>query len=112
MLQTYGRSILFVAVTVVSAIVAAMTDSTVTANEWVNVAIAGVGAAAVFTAANVPGAAYTKQALAVLTAVLTALASLILGGVSGTEWLQLLVVAAGALGVVAAPSKSTVPNGV
>lgn len=105
--MTYAKAVLAVAVTVVSAIVAAMTDGAVTSVEWVNVAIAGVGAAAVFAAPNVPGARYTKAILAVLTAVLTFLTSAITGGIVLDEWLQIIVIAAGALGVYAVPNGST-----
>lgn len=67
--------------------------------EWLNVAIIGVGAAAVFTAPNVPGAKYTKSILSVLTAVLTLASSFIVGGISMGEWVQIAVAALGALGV-------------
>lgn len=103
--MTYAKSALAVLVTVVSAIVAAMTDNHVDVGEWINVAIAGVGAAAVFTAPNVPGSMYTKSVLAVLTAVLTALVSFITDGLSTAELLQLAVIGLGALGVYAVPNK-------
>ena len=107
----YAKFALAVLVAVVSAIVAAMTDGTVTNVEWVNVAIAGTGAAAVFAAPNVPGSSYTKTVLAVLTAVLTFLTSAITGGVTTAEWLQIFVIAAGALGVYAVPNSPKVIDG-
>lgn len=79
-------------------------DNTISNQEWVNVAIVGVGAAAVFAAPNVPGARYTKSVLAVLAAVLTVLASVILGGLTTTEWIQIAVAGLGALGVYAVPN--------
>lgn len=109
--MAYAKSLLAVLVTVVSAVVAAMTDGAISNVEWINVAIAGAGAAAVFAAPNVPGARYTKSVLAVLTAVLTFLASVVTDGVSSAEWLQVLVVAAGALGVYAVPNKPTTTIG-
>lgn len=94
-----------VVATIITAVVAALAgDNTISSTEWVNVAIAGVGAAAVFTGANVPGAVYTKTVLAVLAAVLAFLTSAIIGGVSGTEWLQIAVIALGAVGVYAVPN--------
>lgn len=107
-MQIYLKSIGVVVATVVSAIVAAQTgDGVVSAQEWVNVAILGVGAAGVFAAPNVPGAKYTKTVLAVLTGALTALASYITGGVNTTEWLQILVAAFAAVGVYAAPKSGS-----
>lgn len=103
--MTYAKSALAVLVTVLSAIVAAMTDQHVDVTEWINVAIAGVGAAAVFAAPNVPGAHYTKAILAVLTAVLAALVSFITDGLAPSELLQLVVIGLGALGVYAVPNR-------
>lgn len=107
--MNYAKALAAVLATVLSAVVAATVgDEVVTTVEWVNVAIAGIGAAAVFAAPNVPGAAYTKAVLAVLTAVLTLLASFLLVGDLGTsEWLQLGVAALGALGVYAVPNSGS-----
>lgn len=98
----YTKSILAVIATVASALIAALTgDNTISNPEWVNVAILGVGAASVFAAPNVPFANYTKSILAVFTAVLTVLASAIIGGVTQTELLQMVVAGLGAVGVYA-----------
>jgi uncharacterized membrane protein YjjP (DUF1212 family) len=105
-LKVYGKSVAMVVVTVLAALVPLLSGG-VDATEWVNVAIIGVGAAAVFTAPNVPGAKYTKLVLSVLAAVLTLLVSAIVGGVSGPELIQLVIAAAGALGVYAAPYRPT-----
>lgn len=104
--MAYAKFVLAVIVTVISGIVAALTDGVVTNVEWINVAIAGVGAAAVFAAPNVPGARFTKSILAVLAAVLTFLVTGITDGISTAEWLQILVIAAGAIGVYAVPNKT------
>lgn len=102
--MNYMKSFAAVVATVLSAAVAAMIgDGIVSVVEWVNVAIAGSGAAAVFAAPNVPGARYTKSVLAVLTAVLMLLTSVITEGITSTEWMQLALAALGALGVYAAP---------
>jgi len=109
--MAYAKSLLAVLVTVISAVVAALTDNTVTNVEWINVAIAGAGAAAVFAAPNVPGSRYTKAILAIVTAVLTFLVTVITDGITASEWLQVLVIAAGALGVYAVPNKPTTTIG-
>lgn len=98
----YTKAILAVVATVVAGLVAALSgDETISNPEWVNVAILAIGSASVFAAPNVPGAAYTKSILAVLTAGLTVLASAIIGGVTVTEWLQIATAGLGAVGVYA-----------
>ena len=102
----YSKFVAIVVAAVLSAISAALLgDNVISPQEWVNVAILGVGAAAVFASPNVPGAAYTKSILAVLTAVLTVLASVIVGGVGTAEIIQIVLAGLGAVGVYAAPNK-------
>jgi 2-keto-3-deoxy-6-phosphogluconate aldolase len=104
-MNKYAKFIAIVLATVISGVTAALAgDSIVSPTEWVNIAILGVGALGVFAAPNVPGAAFTKSILAVLAAVLTVLASAIIGGISTTEWLQIGLAALGALGVYAIPN--------
>jgi hypothetical protein len=100
----YAKMLGAVVATVLAALVASWTDG-VTSQEWVNVAIAGTTAAAVFTAPNVPGSRYTKAVLAVLGAVLAFLVTAIAGGVDSAELLQIGVLVLGALGVTAVPNK-------
>lgn len=109
--MNYGKALAAVVATIISAVVAALTgDEHVSAVEWINVCIMAVGAAAVFTAPNVPGARFTKSILAVLAAVLTLLASAITDGITTTEWLQMGLAALGALGVYAMPGPELSPN--
>lgn len=104
--MNYAKAIAVVVATVLSGVIAALTgDATISNSEWINVAILGAGALVVFTAPNVPGARYTKAALAVVTAVLTLAVNLISGGLDVTEWLQLGMAALSALGVYAVPNK-------
>ena len=102
----YAKSIAAVFVTVVGAIVAAQTDNVISNSEWVNVAIAGIGACLVFAAPNVPGAMYTKSIIAAAMAGLQLLASFISDGVTGSEWMQIGIAAAGAVGVFAVPNST------
>lgn len=99
-MRKYAKSLLAVAATVLTALVA-LSGNGITAAEWIQVVIAAAGACAVFTAPNVPGAKYTKTVLAVVTAVAVFLSSAISDGLTGQEWLQVLVVALGAVGVYA-----------
>lgn len=105
-MNQYSKFFAIVLATVLSGVSAALFgDSIISPQEWVNVAILGVGAAGVFAAPNVPGAAYTKSVLAVLAAVLTVLATVIIGGVGTAEVIQMVMAGLGALGVYAVPNK-------
>lgn len=104
-MNTYAKSALALVATVISGIVAALTgDNIVDAQEWINVGLLLFGAAAVFTAPNVPGARYTKAILAVLTAVFTLGVNFVLGGFELTEVLQLVVAGLAAVGVYRVPN--------
>lgn len=104
--MNYAKAGAAVVATVLAAVISALTgDGVISAVEWINVAIVGVGALAVFAAPNVPGARYTKAVLAVLSAVLVLLVNVIVGGVTVSEWLQLAMAALGALGVYAVPNQ-------
>lgn len=101
-ISPYYKSIVAVIVAILSAVQAALfNDQVISPTEWVNVAIAGVTAAAVFAAPNVPGAVYTKAVLAALGAVLTVLTSAIVGGITTSEWIQIILAALGTVGVAA-----------
>lgn len=104
--MNYAKAIAAVVATVLSGLVAALLDGVISPEEWINVAILFAGACMVFTAPNVPGARYTKSALAVITAVLTLAVNLIPGGITMSEWLQFGVAALGALGVWGVPNAS------
>lgn len=102
----YAKLVGQVVVTIAVAIVAYMAgDNVVDSVEWVNVAIVGVGAAGVFYAPNIPGAPITKFVLSALAAVLTVLASAIVGGIQTVELIQMLIAGAGAVGVYAIPNR-------
>lgn len=103
-MNKYLKAVAAVVATVAAALSGVLTDSVITAPEWINVAILGVGAAGVFTAPNVPGATYTKGILAVLTGVLVLLSSLITDGITSAEMFQLVVAGLGAVGVIAIPN--------
>jgi hypothetical protein len=108
-MKKYAKAVAAVVATVLAAVVAALTgDNTVSATEWVNVAILAVGACGVFAAPNVPGARYTKAIMAVLTAGLTVLASAIVGGVTPVELFQIILAGLGAVGVYAVPNDHVV----
>lgn len=104
-MNAYAKSILAVVAAGLSAAVVALTgDAIIDDVELLNILIAVVGAATVFTGPNVPGARFTKFVLAVLTAVLTLAVNLVLEGVTLSEWLQLALAGLAALGVYGVPN--------
>lgn len=102
--RAYTKFIVQAVITVLVAVAAATTGG-ITNVEIVNIAIVGVGALSVFAAPNVPGAAYTKAILSALTAGLVVLTSAVTGGIVFPELVQILVAAAGAVGVFAFKNK-------
>ena len=111
-MRQYLKMLAMVVVTIATALVPVLASGHVTTAMEINVAIVGVGAMAVFAAANVPGAMYTKLVLAAITAGLTALSTFVgadsLSGVTPAEWLQIGIAVAGALGVYALPNTPSV----
>jgi hypothetical protein len=105
-MKKYMKTFMMFLATVLGFVGAALTGG-ITNPEWVNIAILSVGAAAVFTGPNVPGAKYTKAILAILTATLTVLASVILGGITTGELYQ---IGAAALGAIAVFGVKNEPN--
>lgn len=98
-IRIYAKSLLAVVATIITGVVAALSDNTITPTEWLNVGILAATAASVFTGPNVPGAPYTKAILAVIGAALTFLSSALVDGISAAEWGQVAVVALAAVGV-------------
>lgn len=105
-MMLYAKSIAAVLGAALMALIAALADEQINNVEWINVAIAGVNAASVFAAPNVKGAMFTKTILAVLSAVLVFLVSAISGGISSSEWLQIMVIAMSAGGIFLVPNKT------
>lgn len=110
MWKTYGKSIaMALAAAVMAGVTAyrAVSGDGVTASEWVAVVLAVMGAINVWASANVPAFAKAKTFVAALFVVAQVLQTSITGGITSDEWLLLVIQFLGALGVVAAPSRST-----
>ena len=103
-MNQYAKLILMVIAAGGSALVAALSDNRLTQPEVVNVVLALLGAAAVFTAPQIPGAMYTKWVLAAAVAAATTVLTFL--GANGTiqaislsEWIQVGLTILAALGV-------------
>jgi drug/metabolite transporter (DMT)-like permease len=112
MVARYAKFGVALVAVVVSFLVARFVGHTPIDNtEWANVVLAATGAASVYIGPNVTSAPITKFGLALAAAVFTAVNNLVSTGVAMPEWWQLVVMAAGAIGVYAIPNgASTTPT--
>lgn len=111
-MQRYGKSLVAVlTAAIVVAYQALSGDQHIEAQEWVSIIIAGVTAVGVYVVPLSPYAKWTKSAVAVVLAVLQVLVTAILGGIGADEILLMLITAAGAIGVYAAPAVTETPAG-
>lgn len=93
-----------------AAIVALTGDNAFSAVELINIIIALVGAVGVYYVPNAPNGPVAKAVVAALMAVLTLAVELIAGGMTLSEWLQLAIAAAGALGVYGVTNRPSSPS--
>jgi hypothetical protein len=104
-MQRYLKFAAQIVVTALSVLVAALADDTVDAAEWINVLIAALGAVSVLGAGEVPETvwAHMKTYVAAATAGAVLLVSFVSdgGSITTSEWLQVALAAAGAIGVAA-----------
>jgi hypothetical protein len=103
--MNWGKAIAQVVATVIAAIIPAVVDG-FTPVEIVNVVLIGLGAIGVGVVPNLTAgvAKYAKAIVSITTAVATLLVSYFADGsyhLTTSEWLQLLIAALGAVGVVA-----------
>lgn len=106
----YAKFLAEVTATGAAALVAALTDGTVTASEALGVVVLALGAVAVLGAGNLPAGvwAHTKSLVAAAAAGAVFLQSAITGGISPSEWLLCGLAVAGAIGVHAFPGPRVV----
>lgn len=102
-MQRYLKFIAQVVMTAAVALVAALQDNRIDAAEWINVLIAAASAVAVLGGGELPAGvwAHTKTIVAAALAGLMLLASLVSDGgtITSSEWLQVALAVAGAVGV-------------
>ena len=109
MIQTYGKSVVaFLYAVAVTAVPLLTGDHHVTGAEGVAIAIAAATAALTWLVPLVPGAPWTKTAVGALLAGLQVAATVIDGGISGADGILIAAAVLGALGIAAAPARSTV----
>jgi hypothetical protein len=106
--KKYGKFIAEVVIAAIVALIAFMQDDRVDAAEWILVIIAAARTVAVLGAGNLPAGvwAYTKSIVSAFIAGAGLLVAFVSDGgvITGSEWLQIIVMVAGTLGVVVAPA--------
>jgi len=105
MMGKYGKSIAMLVATIAMAVLAVFRDVStdgVTPSEWVSVVIAAFTTVVVWATANVTGFEKAKTFVAAVGLVLNLLVSVIVGGITGDEWIFLALQFGGALGVAGA----------
>lgn len=100
-----------VLVAVLAVLVVALQDNRIDGPETINAVIIGLGAIGVWFVPilDVRYGSLTKAAVSVLTAGLVVLASALTDGVSGAEWLQIVLAGFGAVGIAVGPTAPEVP---
>jgi hypothetical protein len=104
---SYGKFIAMVLATIVSAIVAALAgDNQVSIIEWFNIGLTGIAAVNVVIVPNLTAGVgrYAKLIVAGTAAGLELLVVVFVDGVTVSEWLQVGLAIAAAVGVGALPS--------
>lgn len=98
-MQKFWLMVGAVVLAALTALGSAVADNVLEVGEGLNTVVITAEAAVVFTAANVPGAKYTKAVLAVILAVCTLPVSYFTGGFTWAEGIQIAIAVLGALGV-------------
>ena len=111
----YMKFVAQVVMTAAVVLVAALQDNRVDAAEWINVFIAMASAISVLGAGELPSGVwkYTKTIVAAALAGLMLLVSFVSDGgvVTGSEWLQVAIAAATAIGMTPLRAPVLVPAG-
>lgn len=107
MIRTYGKALVALLIAGLTGLASALTDNQVTSGEGIQIAIAITTTAGVWLVPIVPQWPWSKTGLAALLAVLNLSVTVIDGGISGAEWVNLALAGLGVLGISAAPATST-----
>lgn len=107
--MTVAKAIVQLVMTVLAAVVPALTVGPLDAAAWVNIVILGAGVVMVYNAANIPGWSYAKLIASAVSAVAVVLVAALTSGhgLNATDYIQMILAAAGALGVGAIPNAAS-----
>jgi len=106
---TVMKAIVQLVMTVLAAIVPALAVGPLDATAWVNIVVLAAGTVMVYNAANIPGWSYAKLIASAVSAVAVVLTTSLAGGLDATDYIQMALAAAAALGVGAIPNGAPAP---
>lgn len=107
-MNVYAKALMYIALTAVGFLATALTDGGLSTEEILNLTILVAGAVGVYAVPNLPEGwrAYSKTIIAALVAGLVALLSFLTGGITVSEWLQVVMAAFAGVGVYVTPNES------
>lgn len=106
--MTVAKAIVQLVMTILAALVPALTVGPLTPAAWINIVVLGAGVVMVYNAANIPGYAYAKLIASAVSAVALVLTAAITdGAITPDEIIQMILGAAAALGVGAIPNSGS-----
>lgn len=110
----YNKFWFAVLVTIGQALIPLLDDNTIDGQEWLIVGIAAVNAIMVVVIPNLPVGGlvdYLKSFTAAMMAALVLMTTLFADGVmSGTDWINVAIAVAGALGIYAVPNRNALAH--
>lgn len=109
--MTVAKAIVQLVMTILAAIIPALTVGPLDTAAWVNIVILAAGVVMVYNAANIPGWSYAKLIASAVAAIAVVLAAALTSGhgLAATDYIQMALAAAAALGVGAIPNGANVP---
>lgn len=103
--MTVAKAIVQLVMTVLAAIVPALAVGPLDPTAWVNIVVLAAGTVMVYNASNdIPGWNYAKLIASAVSAVAVVLTTSLAGGLDATDYIQMALAAAAALGVGAIPN--------
>lgn len=103
--MTVAKAVVQLIMTVLAALVPALTNGPMTASSWVNIVVLSAGVIMVYNTANIPGWSWAKMIASGVSALAVVLLSALTdGGISAAEMIQMALAFAAAVGVGAVPN--------
>ncbi len=103
MIRKFGPAFVAVLFAILTAAAAAITDGRIDPGEGIQIAIQGTTVAGVWLVPAIPSVPHAKTGIAVLLAVLNLLTTVIVGGITGAELINLALAAVGVIAVRLTP---------
>jgi hypothetical protein len=104
LVRAYAKFLTYTLFAAFTALYAALSDDRITDVEWVGLVVAGATAAGVWLRQNSPSNVAAKALVAFVGTAAAFVATSITDGLSTQDWVQLVILGLGSLGVYAVPN--------